>query len=146
MQLFSNQPLRSKPHIAILSSSKIGNFVVITPLLRGLKEKYPHSTIDFFGSEMTKDLEINCPYINWRFSLYDNDADFLINLAQAVKQRSEIAGSYDLAINCDEYSEINLVLITAIRPTYFVGGALSPDFRLKLDTSHDPVQKNLGGF
>ena len=143
MQLFSNQPLRSKPHIAILSSSKIGNFVVITPLLRGLKEKYPHSTIDFFGSEMTKDLEMNCPYINWRFSLYDNDPDFLINLAQAVKQRSELAGSYDLAINCDEYSEINLVLITAIRPTYFVGGALSPDFRLKLDTSHDPVQKIL---
>ncbi|MDZ8053743.1 MAG: hypothetical protein RMX68_027090 [Aulosira sp. ZfuVER01] len=34
--------------------------------------------------------------------------------------------------------------VTAIRPTYVVGGALSADFRLKLDYSNDPVQKILG--
>ena len=143
MEIFANQPLRSHPHLAIFSSSKVGNFVVITPLLRGLKEKYPNCTLDFFGSEITQDFETHSPYIDWRFSLYTNSPDFLENLAQAVRHRHEVAGSYDLAINCDEYSKINLVLITAIRPTYFVGGALSPDFRLKLDTSHDPVQKIL---
>lgn len=143
VEIFSNQPLGSNPHIAVLSSCKVGNFVVITPLLRGLKEKYPDCTLDFFGSEITQDFEKNCPYIDWRISLYTKHADFLENITQAIRQRREIAGSYDLAINCDEFSELNLVLITAIRPTYFVGGALSLDFCSKQDTRHDPVQKIL---
>lgn len=144
MEIFANQPLRSNPHIAVFSSTKIGNFVAITPLLRGLKEKYPHCTLDFFGSEITKDLEIYSPHIDWRFSLYTQRSDFLESLTQAVRDRRQVAGDYDLAINCDEYSEINLVTITALRPKYIVGGALSMDFRLKLDTRHDPVQKILG--
>lgn len=143
MEIFSNQPLHPHPHLAIFSSTKVGNFVVITPLLRGLKAKYPECTLDFFGSEITKDFEIHCPYIDWRFSLYSESPDFLENLAQSIRHRLEVAGGYNLAINCDEFSEINLVIITAIRPQYFVGAALSPDFRLKLDTSNDPVQKLL---
>lgn len=143
MEIFSDQPLRPSPHIAVFSSTKVGNFVVITPLLRGLKQKYPHCTLDFFGSAITKDFESSCPYIDWRFSLYTEHHDFLETLTQSLRQRREIAGPYDLAINCDEFSELNLVLITAIRPTYFAGGALSSDFRLKLDTRHDPVQKIL---
>ncbi|ELS01370.1 ADP-heptose:LPS heptosyltransferase [Xenococcus sp. PCC 7305] len=143
MEIFSNQSLRSNTHIAIFSSTKVGNFVVTTPLLRGLKEKYPNSIIDFFGSEITKDFEVQSSYVDWRFSLYTDSLNFLESLAQAVRQRREIAGDYDLAINCDEFSEINLVIVTAIRPKYIVGGALSPDFRIKLDASHDPVQKVL---
>jgi heptosyltransferase-3 len=143
MEIFTNQPLRSAPHIAVLSSSKVGNFVVITPLLRGLKEKYPNCILDFFGSEITKDFEKNSSYIDWRFSLYSKEDDFLESLAIAVTDRRRKAGNYDLAINCDEFSEINLVVVTAIRPDYVAGGALSTDFRLKLDTSQDPVQKIL---
>ncbi len=143
MEIFSNQQLPTNPHIVVFSSTKVGNFVVITPLLRGLKQKYPDCTLDFFGSEITKGFETHCPYIDWRFSLYTKRADFLDNLAEAIHQRRQIAGDYDLAINCDEFSEINLVLMSAIRPCYFAGGSLSPDFRLKLDTSNDPVQKIL---
>ena len=143
MEIFANQQLRPKPHLAVFASTKVGNFVLITPLLRGLKEKYPDCTLDLFGSEITKDFESNSPYVDWRFSLYTDGPDFLDSLAQAVRQRREIAGDYDLAINCDEFSEINLVTVTAIRPKYIAGGALSPDFRIKLDASHDPVQKIL---
>jgi ADP-heptose:LPS heptosyltransferase len=121
MKTFANQPLRPRSHIAVFSSSKVGNFVIITPLLRGLKEKYPDCTLDFFGSEITKDFETHCPYIDWRFSIYTEREDFLFALAQAVQQRLEIAGTYDLAINCDGFSEINLVTVTAIRPQYFAG-------------------------
>ena len=39
MQLFSDQLLRDNPHIAVLGSSKLGNFVVTTPLLRGVKQE-----------------------------------------------------------------------------------------------------------
>ena len=40
MQVFVDQSLRPHPHIAVFGSSKVGNYVVTTPLLRGLKEKY----------------------------------------------------------------------------------------------------------
>jgi ADP-heptose:LPS heptosyltransferase len=96
VEIFSNQPLRPNPHLAVFSSTKVGNFVVITPLLRGLKEKYPYCTLDFFGSEITQDFETDCPYIDWRFSLYTDSPDFLEILAQSLRQRRELAGSYDL--------------------------------------------------
>ncbi|MGD1919371.1 MAG: glycosyltransferase family 9 protein [Pleurocapsa sp.] len=143
MESFCNQPLRNNPHIAVFSSTKIGNFVVITPLLRGLKEKYPDCRIDFFGSEITKDFEIHCPYIDWRFSLYTDRLDFLESLVQQSYQRRQAAGVYDLAINCDEYSEINLVMMTALRPTYIAGTALSADFRHKLTSGTSLIQEML---
>ena len=143
MESFCNQSLRSNPHIAVFSSTKVGNFVVLTPLLRGLKEKYPNCTIDFFGSEVTKDFEIHCPHIDWRFSLYTDRLDFLESLVQQSYQRRQAAGAYDLAINCDEYSEINLVMITALRPTYIAGTALSADFRHKLTSGCGSIQKIL---
>jgi len=143
LEIFSDQTLRPKPHIAIFSSSKVGNFAIITPLLRGLKEKYPDCTLDFFGSEITKDFEIHSPYIDWRFSLYSKLPAFLEVFTEAVRERRQIAGSYDLAINCDEFSEINLVMVTALRPTYIAGAGLSTDFSKRLDTSEDPVQRML---
>jgi len=143
MEIFADQPLRANAHLAIFSSSKVGNFVVVTPLLRGLKQKYPDCTLDFFGSEITVEFELHCPYIDWRFSLYSDRADFLDTLAAAVRQRQQQAGAYDLAINCDEFSEINLVMVTAIRPTYLAGAGLVPDFGRKLIDPKDPVQAML---
>jgi len=143
LQIFSDQPLRPRPHIAIFSSTKVGNFVVITPLLRGIKEKYPDCTLDFFGSEVTQDFETQSPYIDWRFSLYNNHPAFLEEFTKAIVERRQVAGVYDLAINCDEFSEINLVMVTALRPTYIAGAGLSADFGNRLDTKNDPVQRIL---
>ena len=53
MRRFADQALGPTPHIAVLSSGKVGNFVVLTPLLRGLKEKYPACALDYFGSDIT---------------------------------------------------------------------------------------------
>jgi heptosyltransferase-3 len=76
MQRFANQPLREHPHLAVFSSSKVGNFVVTIPLLRGLKEKYPGCVLDFFGSEITRDFELHCPYIDFSFPLYSRRPDY----------------------------------------------------------------------
>ncbi|MEM8676713.1 MAG: glycosyltransferase family 9 protein [Cyanobacteria bacterium P01_G01_bin.67] len=143
MKLFQNQTLKNNPHIAIFSSRKVGNFVVITPLLRGLKEKYHNCTIDFFGSEITKDFEVHCPYIDWRFSLYTDRTDFLESIVKQIGIRRQLHGTYDLAINCDEFSELNLVMITAIRPSYIAGTALSRDFSQRFTDSSNPIQKML---
>jgi ADP-heptose:LPS heptosyltransferase len=143
MQRFTNQPLRKAPHVAVFSSTKVGNFVVLTPLLRGLKEKYPDCTLDFFGSEITADFEEHSPHIDARFSLYTSRGDYLQALADFVKMRTEAAGVYDLAVNCDEFSELNLVLAAALRPSYLAGAALNHDFRSKLAPGSDMVQAML---
>jgi ADP-heptose:LPS heptosyltransferase len=141
MQRFANQPLRERPHLAVFSSSKVGNFVVTVPLLRGLKEKYPGCVLDFFGSETTRDFELHCPYIDFSFPLYSRRPDYLEALTAAVRDRVAQAGPYDLAINCDEFSELNLVAVTALRPRYIAGAGLTLDFRRKLDPGSDPVLK-----
>ncbi|MDX2273118.1 MAG: glycosyltransferase family 9 protein [Cyanobacteriota bacterium] len=143
MQRFANQPLRPQPHIAVFSSTKVGNFVVTIPLLRGIKEKYPGCVLDFFGSEITHDFEVHSPYIDWCFPLYSKRSDFLEALSNSFKQRVEQAGVYDLAINCDEFSELNLVAVTAIRPLYIAGAGLTLDFRGKLHSGDDLTQKML---
>jgi ADP-heptose:LPS heptosyltransferase len=132
MQRFTNQPLGPHPHLAVFGSDKVGNFVLTTPLLRGLKEKYPGATLDFFGGATTHDLEEACPAIDARFSLYGERDDYLGELNAFVGQRRAKAGAYDLAINCDEFSELNLVVVAAVAPRYLVGASLQPDFRRKL--------------
>ncbi|MCJ2542553.1 glycosyltransferase family 9 protein [Thermostichus vulcanus] len=143
MQRFADQPLRERPHIAVFSSTKVGNFVVTIPLLRGLKEKYPGCVLDFFGSEITHDFEIHCPYIDFSFPLYNRRPDYLEALTTAVRERVTQAGPYDLAVNCDEFSELNLVAVTALRPQYIAGAGLTLDFRRKLEAGSDPVQRML---
>ncbi|NJK72704.1 MAG: glycosyltransferase family 9 protein, partial [Synechococcaceae cyanobacterium SM2_3_60] len=130
MERFRDQPLRSRAHIAVFSSSKVGNFVLTTPLLRGLKENIL-TVSSIFGSDITADFERHSPYIDFRFSLYSKRPDFLEALTAAVVERRQVAGDYDLAINCDEFSELNLVAVTAIRPQYLAGAGLSPDFQRK---------------
>ena len=138
MQRFTDQPLGERPHIAVFGSDKVGNFVVTTPLLRGLKEKYPGCTLDFFGGETTRDLEERCRYIDARFALYGEREDYLGELNRFVGARREQAGPYALAINCDEFSELNLVVVAATAPQYLVGASLQPDFRRKLPPGNEP--------
>lgn len=143
MQRFTDQTLGSSPHIAVLSSSKVGNFVVLTPLLRGLKEKYPGCTLDFFGSDTTTDFETHCDYVDARFSLYSPRDDYLGALAAFVDTRTRKAGGYDLAINCDEFSELNVVVASTLRPRYLAGAALDKDFRSRPPRGDDPVERML---
>ncbi|KPV50182.1 heptosyltransferase, partial [Kouleothrix aurantiaca] len=137
MERFTNQPLGPRPHLAVFGSDKVGNFVLTTPLLRGLKEKYPAATLDFFGGETTRDLEEGCPYVDARFSLYGARDDYLADLNTFVSERRAAAGAYDLAINCDEFSELNLVVVAAVAPPYLVGASLQPDFRRKMPPGDD---------
>jgi ADP-heptose:LPS heptosyltransferase len=137
MERFTDQPLGPRPHLAVFGSDKVGNFVLTTPLLRGLKEKYPQAALDFFGGETTRELEAGCPYVDARFSLYGERSEYLAELYAFVAARRAIAGDYDLAINCDEFSELNLVVVAAVAPRYLVGASLQPDFRRKLPPGDD---------
>ena len=53
MQRYSGEHLGSAPHIVVLGSCKVGNFVVSTPVLCGLRARFPDAVIGFIGSEVT---------------------------------------------------------------------------------------------
>lgn len=116
---FADQPLRPRPHLAVLFYDSIGDFVVTTPLLRGLREKYPGCTIDYFGGERTRELEEASPMIDTRCSIFGRP-EALRDLAAFVAEREAVAGAYDLAINL-ESSPIAAVAASVLRPRYVVG-------------------------
>ncbi len=141
MERFADQPLRPRPHLAVLFLDQLGNFVVATPLLRGLKEIYPGATLDYFGGERTAELEAACPYVDARFSVYGVPGA-LRELPSFVAERERIAGPYDLAINLD-FNVTNALVGAILNPTYVVGRCFQPDARKELPpgtTRRDELQ------
>jgi heptosyltransferase-3 len=130
MQRFDDQPLRHGPHLAVLFQDKLGGFVVATPLLRGLKEKYPNAVVDYFGGERTVELESACRYIDSRYSLYGLP-ESLRGLTRFIAVREYVAGRYDLAINLD-FNPLNAVATTMLAPEYVVGRCYELDGRREL--------------
>ncbi len=130
MQRFEDQPLGDRPHLAVLFQDKLGGFVVATPLLRGLKEKYPNAILDYFGGDRTIELESACPYIDQRYSLY-GPSDAVRGLSHFINERERCFGPYDLAINLD-FNPVNAVAVTLLDPRYVVGRCFQADGRREL--------------
>jgi heptosyltransferase-3 len=139
MQRFDDQPLRQQPHLAVLFQDKLGGFVVATTLLRGLKEKYPDATLDYFGGERTAELEAACPYIDARFSLFGRDGA-LRALPAFLDQREQQAGPYDLAINLD-FHPLDALAMAMLNPTYAVGRCYQSDGRKELPLGANKVDQ-----
>ncbi|MFY7951390.1 MAG: glycosyltransferase family 9 protein, partial [Armatimonadaceae bacterium] len=143
MLRFTDQSLRPQPHIAVIGSDKVGNFVVTTPLLRGLKEKYPGCVLDFYGGDTTADLEEYTPTIDSRFSLYTNRPGYLSALAGYVASRARDHGPVDLCVNCDGFSSVAQVAATLLEPKYAAGAVLRADRRAALPFESDDPRARL---
>ena len=129
MERYHGQDLGERPHIAVLGSSKIGNFVVTVPLLQALVERFNSPVIDFWGSELTRDFETELPQISWRFSWDRSDGDQLSSLSEAASQRFSEFGPLDLLINCDGFNPVTQVLASWLRPHFVAGASLSLNSR-----------------
>lgn len=121
---FSDQPLPERPHIAVLFSDKIGGFIAATPLLRGLKAKYREAILDYFGGEVTRELEAGCPWIDSRFSLHPGGGG--TSLGVYISLRVGAQGPYDLAINLDR-SAANMHAVMATGARLICGPAIDPN-------------------
>lgn len=139
MERFHDQPLTESPHLAVLFADKLGGFVVATALLRGLHEKYPDATLDYFGGERTAELEGACPYIQSRYSLYGRPGA-LRDLPPYLLEREAAAGPYDLAINLD-FNPLNAVVASMLAPRYVVGKCVQPDGRKELPFGDGPREQ-----
>ena len=127
MERYKDQPLGPAPHIGILTGDKLGGFVVTTPLLRGLKERFPKAVVDFFGGERTSELEVSSKYVDWRYSLFGRQ-DSMAGLPRAIARRQDSIGPYDLAINLD-FDPATAFAAALLNPRYVAGPAIRQDGR-----------------
>jgi len=143
MQRYDGRDLGPSPHIAVLGSSKVGNFVVTVPLLQGLKRRYPQAVIDFWGSELTADFEQALPSVAWRCSWDQSTPDLLRQLSDAAAEREAAHGPLDLLINCDGFNPITQVLASWLRPHWVAGACMSVNGRRPLAWGDHPYQRFL---
>lgn len=143
VQRYAGEPLGNTPRVVVLGSCKVGNFVVSTPLLRGLKERWPESTVDFIGSDITADFEASCPWVDWRYSWDSSNTNAGFVLTEALEQRRVSLGPVDLVINLDGFNPVTQVLASWIRPKFIAGGALSIDLRRSMPWGNLPQQQFL---
>lgn len=153
VQRFDGRDLGRTPHIAVLGSCKLGNFVATLPLLRLLRRRYPEAQIDFWGSQATADFERalcgDGQPLDWRISWDQPHTEKVEKhsrmelMANASTKRHEEAGQLDLAINCDGFNPLTQTLTSWLQPTWVAGGSLRADGRGPLAWGDLPQQRFL---
>ena len=124
MERFAGQPLGANAKILVLGTPKLGNFVVLTPLLRALKRNNPTCELWYRGSERTADLEEACPWIDHRLESQSN-----------WKESTNWPAAIDLLINADAHNPASAELASRMAPRYVVGQALG------VETGEHPLQQ-----
>ena len=143
LQRYGGEALPDSPHIVVLGSCKVGNFVVSTPVLEGLKARFPGAVIGFVGSEITVDFEAAHPAIDWRHS-WDSPAPGAgLALQQALAARISQHGPVALALNLDGFNPVTCSLVPWLAPTYVGGGSLTSNLRRSLPWGDEAQQRFL---
>ena len=143
MQRYSGEHLGTAPHIVVLGSCKVGNFVVSTPVLRGLRARFPDSVIGFIGSEVTADFERALPYLDWRCSWDDSGPGSGLRLQTTLSEQRQRHGEVKLALNLDGFNPLTCSLVPSLEPRYVAGGSLSANRRRDLPWGEHPRQRFL---
>lgn len=122
---YDGAPLGTCPHVAVIFRDQIGDFVVATPLMRGLRVRYPGLTLDYLGGERTRELEEASHLIDSRFSLFGK-GDLEHRLTRYLAERRAAAGPYDLAVNLESDPRAAYAC-GLLRPRFVVGAWVDPD-------------------
>jgi len=140
---YAGEELGPSPHIVVLGSCKVGNFVVSTPVLQALKLRFPDAVIGLIGSNVTADFEAAHPAIDWRLSWDDPAPGAGLALQQALLERMASHGQVALALNLDGFSPVTCTLVPWLNPAYVAGGSLTANLRRNLPWGELPQQRFL---
>lgn len=143
LERYSGQPLGPAPHIVVLGSCKVGNFVVSTPVLRGLRSRFPDAVIGFLGSELTADFERAFSAIDWRVSWDAPDPAAGLRLQETIESHIHAHGPVRLAVNLDGFNPVTCTLVPWLSPRYVAGGSLTTNLRRTLPWGDLPQQRFL---
>ncbi len=141
---YAGENLNNRPHIVVLGSCKVGNFVVSTPVLKGLKKRFPDSVIGFVGSDVTADFELALASIDWRVSWDDPNPGAGLKLQECFAEKIKTFGSVELAVNLDGFNPVTCALVPWLRPKFVAGGSLNANLRSNLPWGDLPEQSFLG--
>ncbi|MFL0723960.1 MAG: glycosyltransferase family 9 protein [Prochlorococcus sp.] len=144
MQRYAGEHLGIAPHIVVLGSCKVGNFIVSTPVLRGLRKRFPDAVIGFLGSQLTADFERAHSSIDWRHSWDDPAAAAGLLLQQNLHQKLSLHGPVALALNLDGFNPVTCTLMPWLQPKYVAGGSLKPNLRSFIPWGNELRQRFLG--
>jgi ADP-heptose:LPS heptosyltransferase len=123
--------------VAVVFCDHIGGFVAASPLMRGLRERYPDVVLDYVGGERTVELETASPLIDARFSLFGMD-DPLSEMTRFFEERRQQAGPYALVVNL-EAEEIAAQASGLTGATYVVGNAIDPGSGAHVPHAAEPI-------
>ena len=140
MRRYAGEDLDNCPHIVVLGSCKVGNFVVSTPTLNGLKISLSLGVVGFIGSDVTADFEQSHPSIDWRLSWDDVGPNAFMSLSEGLASAVQAHGPVVLAINLDGFNPVTQVLISYLNPDYVAGGGLTQNRRRRLPWGGLPSQ------
>ena len=143
MQRYGGEPLGASPHVVVLGSCKVGNFVVSTPVLRGLRQRFPDALIGFIGSDVTADFEKELPEVDWRCSWDKQSANAGLQLQQHLLAQRERHGPVALAVNLDGFNPVTCTLVPWLQPRFVAGGSLTSNLRSSLPWGMEPQQRFL---
>jgi ADP-heptose:LPS heptosyltransferase len=123
--------------VAVVFCDKVGAIVVASPLMRGLRERYPDIILDYFGGERMRELEDASPLVDWRYSLFGRE-DALEALPASLVKRRRTAGDYALAINL-EFDPIAAQACGLIWPRFVAGPWIHPASGGRADPPSDGI-------
>ncbi len=121
---YNGEDLGPHPHVAVIFRDQIGDFLIATPLMRGLRERFPGLTLDYLGGDRTRELEEASRLVDSRYSLFGSAEDS--GLASYLDMRRTAAGPYDLALNL-EFDRRAAEASAMTRARYVVGASLDAD-------------------
>ena len=143
LQRYAGEHLGTNPHIVVLGSCKVGNFVVSTPVIRGLKRRFPDAVIGFVGSEVTAAFEAALPEIDWRVSWDASGERAGLDLLKTLSEQRALYGTVTLAVNLDGFNPVTCTLVPWLAPLYVAGGSLKANLRSTLPWGEAPQQRFL---
>lgn len=143
LQRYAGEHLGTRPHIVVLGSCKVGNFVVSTPVIRGLKRRFPDAVIGFIGSEVTAAFEAALAEIDWRASWDASGEQAGLDLLKTLSEQRDQHGTVTLAVNLDGFNPVTCTLVPWLAPLYVAGGSLKANLRSAVPWGAEPQQRFL---
>jgi len=131
---YSGETLPAGSRIAIVANDAIGNYVVSTPLLQMLRQRWKPAAIHYYSGNRTQELWMEDPNIDWGFPLHGSEPNFSVLNAFA-----EIGHErYDLVINVEwsAWAKCFTAVISSLN-TYVCGPCLGSDGRSDLAFEDD---------
>jgi ADP-heptose:LPS heptosyltransferase len=121
-QPYAGEDLGPRPHVAVIFRDQIGDFLVATPLMRGLRERFPGLTLDYLGGERTREMEEASRLVDARFSLFGAE-NAELGVSAFLEARRRQHGDYALAVNLEADPRAARAC-GLIEPQFVVGGCM----------------------